>query len=108
LRQWSALAIGVSGEHGCAGFWQAIGLEAWRIAVKDYEMPDEPCRVLTATFLLRPFHVGRADLRCDSLREREGFEPSVPQGFLWAEFVPSLAHYSARRKASVLERNLFA
>ena len=44
----------------------------------------------------------------ESLAEREGFEPSVSQGFLWAEFVPSLAHYSARRKASVLERNLFA
>ena len=40
----------------------------------------------------------------DSLAERGGFEPPVPLGLTWAEFGPSLAHYSARIKASVLER----
>jgi hypothetical protein len=40
----------------------------------------------------------------DSLAEREGFEPPVPQGLTWAEFGPGLAHYSARIEASVLER----
>jgi hypothetical protein len=40
----------------------------------------------------------------DSLAERGGFEPPVPRGLLWAEFGPSLADYSARQKASVLER----
>jgi hypothetical protein len=40
----------------------------------------------------------------DSLAERVGFEPPVPLGLAWAEFGPSLAHYSARIKASVLER----
>ena len=36
--------------------------------------------------------------------ERGGFEPPVPQGLLWTEFGPMLAYYSARQKASVLER----
>jgi hypothetical protein len=38
------------------------------------------------------------------MAERGGFEPSVPLGLALAEFGPSLAHYSARIKASVLER----
>ena len=40
----------------------------------------------------------------DWLTERRRFEPPVPRGFIRAEFGPSLAHYSARMKASVLER----
>jgi len=40
----------------------------------------------------------------DSLAERGGFEPPVPRGFLWTELGAGLAHYSARQKASVLER----
>jgi hypothetical protein len=40
----------------------------------------------------------------DSLPEQGGFEPPVPRGLLWAEFSASLAHYSARQKASVPER----
>ena len=39
----------------------------------------------------------------DWLAERGGFEPPVPRGFIWAEFGPRLAHYSARKKASVLK-----
>ena len=38
------------------------------------------------------------------MAERDGFEPTVPRGLLWAEFGPSLAHYSARQNASVPER----
>ena len=40
----------------------------------------------------------------DSLAERGGFEPPVPLELTWVEFGPILAHYSARIKASVLER----
>jgi hypothetical protein len=40
----------------------------------------------------------------DSLAERHGFEPPVPRGLIWAEFGPSVAHYSVRIKAFVLER----
>lgn len=40
----------------------------------------------------------------DWLVERGRFEPPVPLGCIWAEFGPSSAHYSARIKASVLER----
>src|ERR1017187_8249379 len=42
--------------------------------------------------------------RCVCLAERGGFEPPEPRGLIRAEFGPSLAHYSARKKASVLER----
>jgi hypothetical protein len=38
------------------------------------------------------------------MAERGGFEPAVPRGLLRTEFGPSLARYSARQKASVLER----
>ena len=40
----------------------------------------------------------------DCLAERGRFEPPVPRRLLWAELGPNLAHYSARKKASVLER----
>ncbi len=40
----------------------------------------------------------------DCMAERGEFEPPVPQAHLWTEFGPSLAHYSARKKAAVLER----
>jgi hypothetical protein len=38
------------------------------------------------------------------MAERGGFEPPVPRGFPWTELGADLAHYSARPKASVLER----
>ena len=38
------------------------------------------------------------------MAERGGFEPPVPLAFIWAAFGPSLAHYSAPIKVSVLER----
>jgi hypothetical protein len=47
---------------------------------------------------------GESPRIADWLLERGGFEPPVPRGFMRAEFGPSLAHYSARKKASVLER----
>ena len=37
-----------------------------------------------------------------------GFKPPVPRGLPRAEFGPSLARYSVRQEASVLERVLFA
>jgi hypothetical protein len=40
----------------------------------------------------------------DWMVEGSGFEPPVPRGLLWAKFSASLAHYSARQKASVPER----
>src|SRR5712671_5260822 len=60
-------------------------------------------------------HKSRADARIsgDSLKCAEmegldggegGFEPPRPFGIRCAEFVPNLAHYSAREKASVLQR----
>jgi hypothetical protein len=54
----------------------------------------------------RLFRSSLAELQTekDSLAERGGFEPPVPRGLLWAEFGPSLARYSTRIKASVLER----
>jgi hypothetical protein len=54
----------------------------------------------------RVFRLSLAELQTekDSMAERVGFEPPVPLGLAWAEFGPSLAHYSARIKASVLER----
>ena len=42
------------------------------------------------------------------MAERGGFEPSVPLEVALAEFGPSLAHYSARIKASMLGEDLFA
>jgi hypothetical protein len=42
--------------------------------------------------------------RCDCLLERGGLEPPRPFRIREAEFNPSLAHYSARIKASMLER----
>jgi hypothetical protein len=55
---------------------------------------------------MRVFHVEKKRIPKpeDSLAERGGFEPPVPRGLLWAEFDPNLARYSARPKASVLER----
>jgi hypothetical protein len=47
---------------------------------------------------------GHNVFRCDWLAERGGFEPPRPFRLSWTEFGPSLAHYSARIKASVLER----
>ena len=44
----------------------------------------------------------------DSLAERGGFEPPVPLALTWAELGPSLAHYSARIKASVLESHVYS
>ena len=40
----------------------------------------------------------------DWLAERGGFEPPVPREIVAAEFAPILAHYSLRKKTSVLER----
>ncbi len=40
----------------------------------------------------------------DWLAERGRFEPPRPLRIRWAEFNPSLAHYSARIRASMLER----
>ena len=72
-----------------------------------------------STYELSPVPVGRAHrphMRAisackrispgdrDSLAERSGFELPVPLGFIWSEFGPSKAHYSARIKASMLER----
>ena len=39
--------------------------------------------------------------------ERCGFEPPVPRGPLWAEFGPSLAHYTSTKSIRAGE-NLFA
>jgi hypothetical protein len=59
----------------------------------------------------------RARISSDSLRntktmdcmvERGGFEPPVPLALTWAELGPSLAHYSARIKASVLESHVYS
>ena len=42
------------------------------------------------------------------MAERGGFEPPVPLGFIWAEFGPSSAHYSAANKSIGAGENLFA
>lgn len=39
-----------------------------------------------------------------AIRHTQGFELPVPRGLIRAQFDPSLAHYSVRIKASVLER----
>jgi hypothetical protein len=44
----------------------------------------------------------------DCLAERGRFEPPRPFRILSAEFVPSLAHHSARKKSIRAEENLFA
>src|ERR1035437_4423108 len=51
-----------------------------------------------------PLASGESPRIADCLPERGRFEPPRPFRIRCAEFVPSLAHYSARKKASVLER----
>src|SRR3984893_16896388 len=67
-----------------------------RRAGRIYDCNRVPNRVCTATLARGGVHI--------CLAERGGYEPPVPLGFVWAEFGLSLAQYSARIKASVLER----
>jgi hypothetical protein len=75
------------------------------------EYPGRPClQILPLSKRVEPgkrvhliHFVGESRIP-DSLAERVGFEPPVPLGLAWAEFGPSVAHYSAQIKASVLER----
>src|SRR6266481_6410905 len=67
-----------------------------RQAGRIYDCNRVPNRVSNSTLDTGGVHI--------CLAERGGFEPPAPRGLLWAEFSPSLAHYSARQKASVPER----
>src|SRR5258708_27095945 len=62
------------------------------------EVVDRLPSFIAPKFVSSAVDAAWVSVRTDSLAEREGFEPWVPRGLLWAELGTSLAHHSAPQK----------